>query len=132
MKSYCELTFCPGLLLPCLEPSAGGPREDLRFVFNHILAFLQFHLCLAKLSTSINPTIHRAAGRQGTHLLLLLLLLKDFGDLLLQTVQLLGPFANHFRRDLPMPHLVLAGGVLYGRLEHLAVSLAHERDRSVK
>ena len=67
-----------------------------------------------------------------TDLFLFLLLLQDFGDLLLEALELLLPFANHFRRDLPVPHLVLAGGMLYGRLQYLAIGLSNESDRSVK
>ena len=71
--------------------------------------------------------------RRRADLFLLLLLLQDFGDLLLERIELLRPFTNHFRRDLPMADLILAaGGVLYGRLEHLAIRFAHERDGSVK
>ncbi len=132
MIVHTVLTLCFCFFLLRLEPSASGPRKDLRFVLNHILAFLQFHLSLAKLSTSISPTIYRAADRQCTYMFLLLLLLQNVGDLLLETVQLLGPFANHFRRDLAVPHLVLAGRMLYGRLQHLPIGFSYEGDRSVK
>lgn len=43
------VTFCLCLLFPCLEPRSGWPRKNLRFMINHVLSLLQFHLGFAQL-----------------------------------------------------------------------------------
>lgn len=67
---------------------------------------------------------------QQTHVLLLLLLLKDLSNLPLETVELLRPFGHNLRWDLTMSNLVFTRRVLDGRFEQLPVGLAHERNRS--
>ena len=135
MKSGIALTLSLGLLFPRLEPSTRGAGEDFRFVLNHVLTLLEFHFGLAKLSMAhiYERQLRDHKTPVHTDLPLLLLLHQDFGDLLFERIQLLHPFANHFRRDLPMANLILAaGGMLYGRLEHLTVGFAHQRGGSVK